>query len=91
MKFFDGQTRIITDTSSSGDILTPLSEAGASDSTLSYVTYQIPEWCSKGAIECPAGSILQFKISGVNNPPTTRPAKNSFIIIINTVDGYLID
>ena len=51
----------------------------------------VAEWCSKGATECPTGSILQFKISGVNNPPTTRPAKNSFAIVINTVDGYFID
>lgn len=34
---------------------------------------------------------MQFKISGVNNAPTTRPAKNSFAILISTIDGFLID
>ena len=71
--------------------MTSLSETGASDSSIDYVTFKVAEWCSKGATECPTGSILQFKISGVNNPPTTRPAKNSFAIVINTVDGYFID
>ena len=50
------------------NVLTPDSEIGVNDLTQDYVTYNIKEWCSSGSSECAAGTMMAFKISGVNNP-----------------------
>jgi hypothetical protein len=67
IKFIDGQTRVFTDTVS-GNILEPISESGVEDPDQDYVTYKIKEWCSQSIADCPAGTMMAFKIAGVNNP-----------------------
>ncbi len=58
---------------------------------MKHIVVTLKEWCSGANNECSSESIINIKISGANNPSSTRAPKESFKIVIETDEGYCTD
>lgn len=62
--FLSGQTRLFIEPNS-GTLLTPINSTGDGVSSATHITYIFKEWCSNGVAECPSGTTLSIKLTGV--------------------------